>query len=191
MGQQSLDPVGHSRVWVSFRTRSASLKIGAPGDPVRRAYQLGLVLLLVLPGALGAHAICQTRLPSVLHTYYTERVDEPTYRGVPLGDLEINAVAWPDPEHITKRAERKGQPGEMDVEEEWATEAALDPHRLVRLPSRLPSRSLIVVGWSSGAEAVLRVFLIPQDLAEGVWIGTTAAKASDRVARRYWKEREG
>ena len=191
MGQQRLDPAGHSGAWVFFRTRNTSLKIGASGDPIRRAYQLGLVLLLVLPRALDAEPICQLRIPAVVQMYYTRTVDEPTYRGVPLGDLEINAVAWPDPEHITKRAERKGQPREMNVEEEWATEAALDPHRLVRLPSQLQSRSLIVVGWSSGADAVLRVFLIPQDLAEGVWIGTTAAKASDRVARRYWKEREG
>ena len=184
--------MGHRhRAWVSFRTRNTSLKFRASGDPVRRANRLGLVLLLVLLGPLDAHAVYQIRQPTVVHTYYTKSVDEGTYRGVPLEDLEINAVAWPDPAHITKRAERKGQPGEMDVEEEWATEAALDPHRLVRLPSQQPSRSLIVVGWSSGADAVLRVFLIPQDLAEGVWIGTTAAKASDRVARRYWKEREG
>jgi hypothetical protein len=117
-------------------------------------------------------------------------VTEPTYFGVLLGDLEINEVMWPDPGHITSRAERKGQPREMNVEPEWATEAALDPHRLLRLPSQQPSRSLIVVGWSDGAGAVLRVFIVPVDLATGVWAGATAAKASKRIDRRYWKERE-
>lgn len=117
-------------------------------------------------------------------------MSEPTYWGVPLGDLEINEVIWPDPPHIRNRAQRKGQPGEMDLEPEWATEAALDPHRRLKLPNVQPSQSLIVIGWSGGAGAVLRVFIIPVDLGTGLWAGTTAGKASDRVAKRYWKERE-
>jgi hypothetical protein len=117
-------------------------------------------------------------------------VTEPKYRGVPLGDLEINSVRWPDPIHIKTRAARKSQPREMNIEPEWATEAALDPHRRLRLPNQQPSQSLIVIGWSAGADAVLRVFIVPEDLDAGLWVGTTAAKANDRVARRYWKERE-
>jgi hypothetical protein len=118
--------------------------------------------------------------------------DEPTYHDIQLGNLYINDVKW-EPEqadHIRHRAERKGQVGDMNIEPEWATEAAVDPFAIRRLPHQQPSRSLIVVGWSAAAEAVLRVFVIPLDLTAGLWQGTTAAKAADRVARQYRRNRK-
>jgi hypothetical protein len=119
-------------------------------------------------------------------------VDEATYHDVPLGDLYINDVEWgtDEADHIRHRAERKDQPGEMNIEPEWATEAAVDPFAIRRLPNQQPSRSLIVAGWSEAAQAVLRVFIIPVDLGAGRWQGTTAAKAADRVARQYWRNRK-
>lgn len=115
--------------------------------------------------------------------------DGPTYRGVPLEDIEIEGVLWTDEraEHIRTRTARY-DPGETNLEPEWATEAVLDPFAQLRLPSG-ESHSLIVIGWSPSAGRVLRVFIHPIDMTAGLWAGGSAAKAKDAVADRYWRER--
>lgn len=115
--------------------------------------------------------------------------DGPTYRGIPLEDIEIEGVMWTDEqaEHLRTRTIRYG-PGETNLEPEWATEAALDPFGQVRLPKG-ESHSLIVIGWSYSARRVLKVFIHPIDLQAGLWAGGSAAKVKDSVAKRYWAER--
>ena len=55
------------------------------------------------------------------------------FDGIPLSELPIDEVAWSEEraKHIRTRAERKG-PAEINIEPQWASEAALDPNRLVR-----------------------------------------------------------
>jgi hypothetical protein len=121
------------------------------------------------------------------------------YKGVPLTDLTIDAVHWSEEriEHIRTRSLRKG-PEDLDVEPEWATEAALDPRRLVRLAAVAAdpaAQSLVVIGWSPGvppAGAILKVWIWSDEpRRSGTWNGGSAAKASGTDRRRYEEQGGG
>lgn len=111
-----------------------------------------------------------------------------TYRGIALTDLVINAVTWTEAtaNHIRTRTVRY-QKSETNLEPEWATIAALDPYRMVRLSTT--SNALVVIGWSYPVRFVLRVFIYPIDMAAGDWAGATAARASDHITKKYWEQR--
>lgn len=120
------------------------------------------------------------------------RSDVDEYKGVPLGALRIDEVVWTDEraEHIRSRSQR--QPGDLNVEPEWATEAALDPERVVRVAGSDPStQSLKVIGRSVGAGAVLLKVWIWSDDPKGssTWNGGSASMANPADAKRYEEER--
>ncbi|MGH2727070.1 MAG: hypothetical protein ACRDKS_08850, partial [Actinomycetota bacterium] len=81
-------------------------------------------------------------------------------------------------------------PGEFDVEPSWATEAALDPARLVDLASE---GSIVVLGFSEQADRVLKVWLVPKEdmPSSGEWWGASACVANDVNIRDYYREKEG
>ena len=124
--------------------------------------------------------------------------EEPRYRGYRLGDLEVTEIGWPGwcAEHIrTRRFRYADNPEEIDIEPEWATEAALDPFRRLSLTQE---NDLRVTGWTTHAPSaswsqrpgrILRVILKPIDMAEGHWSGFTAAPASQKAAEWYWRKR--
>jgi hypothetical protein len=95
-------------------------------------------------------------------------------------------------EHVRSRSKRYGT-GEFDVEPEWATEAALDRHRLAG-PSTI-GESLQVVGYSTACGRILKVWLYPKDIEAGEWYGrlpvkrTTRTSASIESIRREGNER--
>lgn len=78
------------------------------------------------------------------------------------------------------------------MEPEWATEAALDPDRIVRLTG---GKSLEVVGSSSSAPPrnrgergrILKIWIVPKSLEEGDWWGASACEANS-IERRAYKE---
>lgn len=105
-------------------------------------------------------------LQSVLHLN--------SYEGIPLSELRIDIIEW-TPErsaHIRTRSARYARPNEFDVEPEWATEAALDP---VRLVSTTAGKSIEVIGLSRSAPPrqasqdgrLLKVWLYPKDHGRG------------------------
>lgn len=124
--------------------------------------------------------------------------EEPHYRGRRLGDLQVIDIGWPDwcVEHIGTRTRRySDSEDELDIEPEWATEAALDEYRRLSLTRE---NDLRVTGWSENAPAapwsqrhgrVLRVVLKPVDIEDGYWSGFTAAPASQKAAEWYWRKR--
>jgi hypothetical protein len=115
------------------------------------------------------------------------------YRGVPLEDLQVEAIEWPEVivEYIRSRSKRRR--GDMDIEPEWATEAALDPMRLfgVRMDPRTgrESLSLTILGYSAGAAEILAVWVRPKRLGRGEWFGQNAAKARRQWRRAYMEAR--
>jgi hypothetical protein len=94
------------------------------------------------------------------------------FDGIPVGELPIDEVAWSEEraKHIRTRTERKG-PVEINIEPLWASEAALDPNRLVRRGSG--RESVEVLGYSPSARRVLLV-----------WIYTTEHPPDWSLARR-------
>lgn len=133
-------------------------------------------------------------LTSVIRSYYNLQVKgSGTYRGIRLEDLPVEAVGWPEVivEYIRSRSERR--PGDTDIEPEWATEAALDPTRIVGVgtdpKSGKESLSLTVIGYSAGAAEILAVWLRPKDLGQGEWYGQNAAKARRQWRRAYMEAR--
>lgn len=122
---------------------------------------------------------------------------ETLYKGVPLHELEIETLHWTEEraDHIRTRSIRKG-PGETNLESEWATEAALDPYRLVRLASPRSSPSneaLEVIGFSRSVPpngAVLKVWIWSETPAESpIWNGGSACVADSSEANRYFRMR--
>lgn len=107
------------------------------------------------------------------------------YFGVPLERLKIESVYWSADrsEHIRTRSVRYGT-NELDVEPEWATEAAMDPKRIVA-PAGANSDSLEVIGYSSSAGELLKVWIYPEDLDEGSWLGASASRANSTDRRNY------
>jgi hypothetical protein len=124
--------------------------------------------------------------------------EEPRYRGRRLSDLDIVDIEWSDwsANHISTRTTRySDDKDELDIEPEWATEAALDPYGRLSLTQDGDVR---VTGWTGNAPSaswsqrtgrVLRVVLKPVDINEGHWDGITAAPASQRAAEGYWRRR--
>ncbi len=115
------------------------------------------------------------------------------FEGIPLTELEIDAVDWQHrADYIRTRSRRKG-PREFDVEPHWATEAALDPHRLIGRGSS--HTSIEVVGYAPSAPSregeegrgrVLKVWLVPKDHPPtGEWWDANACDANDRDHREY------
>ena len=115
------------------------------------------------------------------------------YEGIPLDELRIETIRWTSAaaEHIrTRRHRYPDRMNELDIEPEWATEAALDPDRLVATTG---GRSIEVIGRSvsapprgaRGTGRVLKVWLVPEDLAEGTWLGASACAANQRERRAY------
>jgi hypothetical protein len=119
--------------------------------------------------------------------------DGEAYEGVPLEDLAINDIDWTHAgEHIHTRSKRKGT-GEFDVEPEWATEAALDPKRLISTTGGL---SIVVIGSSTSAPPraagevgrVLKIWIVPKDvsdLSSGSWWGASACDGNRTDRKRY------
>lgn len=84
------------------------------------------------------------------------------YFGIPLERLRIESVYW-SPErsdHIRTRSARHG-PNEFDVEPEWATQAVMDPKRIVA-PAAANSDSLEVIGFSASTNELLKVWIYPR-----------------------------
>ncbi|SRR6266568_2332422 len=112
-----------------------------------------------------------------------------TYEGRPLDELPVNEVDWSHRgDHIRTRTKRyPDRPEEFDVEPEWATEAALDPHSVRATTGGV---SIEVVGLSPSATPreqgdagrILKVWLVPKDINIGSWWGASAcdANAEDR-----------
>jgi hypothetical protein len=120
----------------------------------------------------------------------------PEYRGIPIEQLEINGIRWNQEEaqHIRTRTQRYPERRELDVEPEWATEAALDPLRIAAPTTGL---SLVVIGlsWSAPPRRdyergrILKVWLQPEDLATGMWFGKSASDANEEDRKRYLRRR--
>lgn len=123
-----------------------------------------------------------------------------TYRGRALRDLDVIEVHWPSAavHHIATRRDRyPDDPDELDLQPEWATEAATDVYAAYSFTTRGDFR---VTGWSPSAPRaswsrrsgrVLRVVLHPVDLDAGEWDGATAMPASQKAAEYYWRRRTG
>jgi len=118
------------------------------------------------------------------------------FEGIPYEELRIDTVDWLHRgEYIRTRSQRKG-PNEFDVEPEWATEAALDPRRLVGPGSS--ETSIQVVGRSTGAPGrapgttgrVLKVWLVPKENppSSGDWWGSSACDGNSTDRRNYGRE---
>lgn len=115
------------------------------------------------------------------------------YEGIPLEDLRFESVDWTyRAEHVASRSQRKGR-DEFDVEPGWASEAVLDPRRIVR-PTR--GLSLKVVGVSMSAPPrrpgqvgrVLKVWVVPKNIGAGEWWGASACDANADDRRAYERE---
>jgi hypothetical protein len=110
-------------------------------------------------------------------------VSETRFQGISIGALPILAVDWVHrAAHIRTRSERS--PGDFDVEPAWATEAALDPDRLVDVASE---GSIVVLGLSRLAGRVLKIWLVPKEdmPASGEWWGASACAANERNTRDH------
>jgi hypothetical protein len=109
--------------------------------------------------------------------------------GIPVGELPIDEVVWSEEraKHIRTRTERKGA-AEINIEPLWASEAALDPNRLVRRGSG--RESVEVLGYSPSARQVLLVWIYTTEHPPGgVWHGGSAVLAGRRLRAAYWEGR--
>lgn len=114
-----------------------------------------------------------------------------TYKGVSAEDLTIEAIRWSveAAQHMRTRTDRYG-PDETNIEPEWATEAALDPNRLIGLrPHQDPATaSLAVIGRSTSmppGDRVLKVWVWTDDPTDDLWEGASASLANKTDQRRY------
>lgn len=88
---------------------------------------------------------------------------------------------WPaaQVDHIRTRRER--YPGAVAIEPRWTSEAAADPHRIVRDPDPVSRTGAVrIIGFSTSAGFVLTVIVDPADGA-----GITAWKTSGADLRAY------
>lgn len=122
-----------------------------------------------------------------------EAEGEELFEGIPYSQLRIDSVDWEHrAEYIRTRSTRYG-PNEFDVEPEWATEAALDPDRLIGRGTS--TTSIQVVGRSRTALGripeevgrVLKVWLVPKDHppVSGDWWGASACDGNERDRQAY------
>jgi hypothetical protein len=116
-------------------------------------------------------------------------VEEETYDGIPVSELRIDSVEWTPEQagHIRTRSRR--YPGALDIEPEWATEAALDPSARIGLdPATKTGEGIRVTGWSAGAGRVLTDVLLPEEHPPaGAWLGATSWVTKGRDLRDYGK----
>ena len=110
-----------------------------------------------------------------------------TYDGVPYRRLPIDAVDWRHRgELLRRRSVLAGRAGELDVEPEWATEAALDRGRLVGDGGGASGLGVRVVGRSVSSGLLLTVVLVPKRRPPtGEWWGATAWVADEAQRRAY------
>lgn len=96
-------------------------------------------------------------------------------------------------DYIRTRSSRRVH--DRDVEPEWATEAATDEMSLIswapppRGSTAIESESLLVLGYSRSAAAVLKVWLRPLRIGHGEWVGVNAAFAKAALQRKFLEER--
>lgn len=124
-----------------------------------------------------------------------DEADDELFCGIPYAELPIESVDWHyRGDYIRTRSQRKGS-NEFDVEPEWATQAALDPRRLVSRGSS--GSSIEVLGFSNDAPSrvpghrgrVLKVWLVPKENPpSGDWWGASACDANANDRREYWME---
>lgn len=162
-------------------------------NPLHVSRRLSIDDLPRQPGSPASPRIRQL-LSRVIRLYYDSCREAPgSYRGIPLEDLIIERIEWPEEIANYIRSRSKRRSGDMDVEPEWATEAALDPMRLVGVgsdpKSGRESLSLTVVGYSPSSAEVLAVWLRPKDLDAGEGYGQNAAKARRQWRREYMERR--
>ena len=111
------------------------------------------------------------------------------FDGTPLGELPIDEVVWSEErtKHIRTGAERK-RPAEVNIEPLWASEAALEPNRLVRRGSS--RESVEVLGYTPSARRVLLVWIYATEHPpDGTWHGGSAIVAGRRLRAAYWEGR--
>ena len=113
--------------------------------------------------------------------------EEETYDGIAIPDLRVDSVTWTaaQAEHVRTRSSR--YPGAVNLEPEWATEAAMDPKRRFGLdPASKTGEGIRVVGRSATPGQVLTVILIPEEHPPtGAWLGVTAWVTKGRDLRDY------
>ena len=118
-----------------------------------------------------------------------------SYRGVPLEEIRVSSVQWSEEAASYIRTRSKRRRRDRDIEPEWATEAATSFGAAVSWAppptnsDALESESLLVVGHSETAGAVLRVWLRPIDMAAGEWFGVNAAFVKQSLALRFLEGR--
>lgn len=108
------------------------------------------------------------------------------YKGVPIQELRIDAVLWTQDriDHL-RRSQRN--PGEADLHPEWATEAVMDPWRIVTVAaSDSPNNAALkLIGWSASANTLLKVWIWTEDPRNVVWMGGSAVRANGSDRNRY------
>jgi hypothetical protein len=115
-----------------------------------------------------------------LLTYACKRIEDYTVGGV-------NPITEPKWRAVLNAAERKG-PREINIEPQWASEAALDPNRMVRRGTG--KESVEVLGYSPSARRVLLVWIYTTEHPPtGVWHGGSAIAAGRRIRAAYWRGR--
>jgi hypothetical protein len=125
------------------------------------------------------------RLQSAL---VTTPEDSSTFMGVPLEALSIDSVEWSE-DAVQHMKERRAEQGVRCPEPEEATEAALDPDRVVRIAAA--GRSLKVVGRCASSGSLIKVWLWPKDMSNGEWFGGSAVDANgtdENIYERLTKE---
>jgi hypothetical protein len=127
------------------------------------------------------------RVTNVIQFRHVRAAGPTTYDGVPYSRLRIDQVDWRHREdHVRRRSVRKGRPTEVDVEPEWATEAATDPYRLAGDSGSASGLSVRVIGRSPSAGRLLTVVLVPNHRPPaGEWWGATAWAANEREGGAY------
>lgn len=119
-----------------------------------------------------------------------------TYKGVPLEDIFISSIEWPDEAAMYIRTRAVRRKNDRDVEPTWATEAATSHGAEASWAPPLDgsdaieSDSLLVLGYSDAVAAVLKIWLRPRDLVSGAWFGVNAAFAKDSIAQRFLERRD-
>ena len=107
------------------------------------------------------------------------------YRGIPIEHLRVEGVDWMHrAEHIRSRSVR--MKGDFDVEPTWATEAVMDPDRVLRMTGGV---SLEVIGYSPTADRMFKVWIVPKNPNKGEWWGASACLANRRDRQRYGEAR--
>jgi hypothetical protein len=109
------------------------------------------------------------------------------FDGLPYARLPIDGIDWRHRgERLRRRAVLARARGDAALEPEWATEAALDPRRLVGGAGGRSHLSVRVVGHSRSAGMLLTVVLVPKRRPpDGEWWGATAWTADEPQRRAY------